>query len=89
LVKVNPIADWTSQMIWRYVHKHQVPYNPLHDSGYPSIGCTHCTRAVQPGEDPRAGRWPGFQKKECGLHVETPLVATPLVHIEAAAAGDD
>jgi phosphoadenosine phosphosulfate reductase len=72
LVKVNPIADWTKPMVWNYVHKHNVLYNPLHDRNYPSIGCTHCTRAVQPGEDARAGRWSGFQKTECGLHVELP-----------------
>jgi hypothetical protein len=69
LVKVNPIADWTTKQVWRYLHEHGVPYNPLHDKGYPSIGCTHCTRAIQPGEDPRAGRWPGTAKTECGLHI--------------------
>jgi phosphoadenosine phosphosulfate reductase len=69
LVKVNPIADWSSKQVWRYLHAHGVPYNPLHDQNYPSIGCTHCTRAIQPGEDPRAGRWPGTSKTECGLHV--------------------
>ena len=69
LVKVNPIADWTSKQVWRYLHEHDVPYNSLHDQNYPSIGCTHCTRAVRPGEDPRAGRWPGTGKTECGLHV--------------------
>jgi phosphoadenosine phosphosulfate reductase len=69
LVKVNPIADWTSQQVWRYIHDNNVPYNQLHDRGYPSIGCTLCTRAVHPGEDPRAGRWPGTNKTECGLHV--------------------
>ena len=74
LVKVNPLADWTSKQVWRYLHEHGVPYNPLHDRNYPSIGCTHCTRAVQPGEDPRAGRWPGLGKTECGLHVIEPLV---------------
>ncbi len=68
LVKISPLADWTREMIWRYVAKHDVLYNPLHDRNYPSIGCTHCTRAVQPGEDPRAGRWSGFGKTECGLH---------------------
>jgi len=68
LVKISPLADWTREMIWSYVVKHDVPYNPLHDQNYPSIGCTHCTRAVQPGEDPRAGRWSGFRKTECGLH---------------------
>jgi phosphoadenosine phosphosulfate reductase len=74
LVKVNPIADWTSKQVWRYLYEHGVPYNPLHDRNYPSIGCTHCTRAVHPGEDPRAGRWPGLGKTECGLHVIEPLV---------------
>jgi phosphoadenosine phosphosulfate reductase len=69
LVKVNPIADWTSQQVWRYIRDNDVPYNALHDQGYPSIGCTHCTRAVRPGEDSRAGRWPGTSKTECGLHV--------------------
>lgn len=82
LVKVNPIADWTTEMVWNYVRKHDVPYNPLHDRNYPSIGCTHCTRAIQPGEDIRAGRWSGFGKTECGLHVEDPEAVTPLVHIE-------
>ena len=73
LVKVNPIADWSSQQVWRYLHEHSVPYNSLHDQNYPSIGCTHCTRAVRPGEDSRAGRWPGTAKTECGLHVIEPL----------------
>jgi phosphoadenosine phosphosulfate reductase len=73
LVKVNPIADWTSKQVWRYLHEHGVPYNSLHDQNYPSIGCTHCTRAVRPGEDPRAGRWPGTGKTECGLHIIEPL----------------
>jgi phosphoadenosine phosphosulfate reductase len=76
LVKINPIADWTSKRVWQYIHEHDVPYNPLHDRGYPSIGCTHCTRAVAPGEDPRAGRWSGFAKTECGLHVIQPLPAS-------------
>jgi len=68
LVKVNPLANWTSQQVWQYIHDHDVPYNPLHDRNYPSIGCTHCTRAVLPGEDARAGRWSGLAKTECGLH---------------------
>jgi phosphoadenosine phosphosulfate reductase len=68
LVKVNPIADWTSKQVWRYLREHGVPYNPLHDRNYPSIGCRHCTRAVLPGEDHRAGRWSGSGKTECGLH---------------------
>ena len=72
LVKVNPIVDWTSKQVWRYIHDHDVPYNALHDQDYPSIGCIHCTRAVKPGEDARAGRWPGFTKTECGLHMIEP-----------------
>ncbi|MDI3257758.1 MAG: phosphoadenylyl-sulfate reductase [Kyrpidia sp.] len=68
LIKVNPLAAWTSREVWAYVHEHQVPYNVLHDRGYPSIGCAPCTRPVRPGEDPRAGRWSGFDKTECGLH---------------------
>lgn len=68
LYKINPIADWSTQMVWDYIHQNHVPYNPLHDRNYPSIGCTHCTRPVQIGEDPRAGRWSGFEKTECGLH---------------------
>jgi phosphoadenosine phosphosulfate reductase len=69
LVKINPVADWSSKQIWQYIHAHDVPYNALHDQDYPSIGCTHCTRAVRPGEDPRAGRWSGSAKNECGLHI--------------------
>jgi phosphoadenosine phosphosulfate reductase len=72
LVKVNPIADWTSKQVWRYIHDFDVPYNELHNRDYPSIGCTHCTRAVRPGEDARAGRWSGFAKTECGLHLIEP-----------------
>jgi phosphoadenosine phosphosulfate reductase len=75
LVKINPIADWTSKQVWRYIHDHDVPYNPLHDHSYPSIGCTHCTRAIGPGEDARAGRWTGFAKTECGLHIIEPAPA--------------
>ena len=69
LVKVNPLLNWTKTDVWKFVTDHDVPYNPLHDHGYPSIGCWPCTRAVQPGEDDRAGRWAGKVKKECGLHV--------------------
>lgn len=68
LVKANPLVRWTLDDVWDYIHANDVPYNPLHDQGYPSIGCIHCTRAVAPGEDPRAGRWAGFSKTECGLH---------------------
>lgn len=72
LVKINPIVDWTSKQVWRYIQQHDVPYNALHDQSYPSIGCIHCTSPVRPGEDPRAGRWPGFAKTECGLHIIAP-----------------
>jgi len=71
LVKLNPLADWTSPQVWEYIKENEVPYNPLHDQNYPSIGCTYCTRPVQPGEDPRAGRWSGTGKIECGLHIKT------------------
>ncbi|WP_025685924.1 phosphoadenylyl-sulfate reductase [Paenibacillus maysiensis] len=68
LVKFNPLASWTSEDVWNYIHTHKVLYNPLHDRNYPSIGCEQCTRKVLPGEDPRAGRWSGSEKTECGLH---------------------
>ncbi len=68
LVKANPLAGWKAADVWRYVHERDVPYNPLHDHGFPSIGCWPCTRAVRAGEDPRAGRWAGSAKTECGLH---------------------
>jgi phosphoadenosine phosphosulfate reductase len=68
LWKLNPLADWSEKDVWRYIHEHDIPYNPLHDQGYPSIGCTHCTRKPAAGEDPRAGRWAGLEKTECGLH---------------------
>lgn len=71
LVKVNPLAGWTRRQIWQYLLEHDVPYNPLHDEGYPSIGCTYCTRAVRPGEGERDGRWSGLAKTECGLHSPT------------------
>lgn len=68
LVKFNPIASWTSEDVWNYIRANNVIYNPLHDRNYPSIGCEQCTRQVMPGEDPRAGRWAGSEKTECGLH---------------------
>ncbi len=71
LVKLNPLAPWTSEDVWSYIRANDVPYNVLHDRNCPSIGCQPCTRPVQPGEDPRAGRWANFAKKECGLHGET------------------
>lgn len=85
LVKINPIADWDSKQVWRYIHRHNVLYNPLHDRDYPSIGCTHCTRAVHPGEDPRAGRWSGFTKTECGLHIIEPTA--PVLETEPNTCG--
>jgi phosphoadenosine phosphosulfate reductase len=69
LHKVNPLLTWTRKEVWGFIHKHDVPYNPLHDRNYPSIGCWPCTRAITDGEDERAGRWSGTAKKECGLHV--------------------
>jgi phosphoadenosine phosphosulfate reductase len=89
LAKVNPIVDWTSKQVWRYIHDHDVPYNSLHNQDYPSIGCTHCTRAVRAGEDPRAGRWPGFAKTECGLHIIEPMPPAPVADgAKAAKFGD-
>lgn len=86
VIKISPLADWTREKVWNYVFEHDVPYNPLHDQNYPSIGCTHCTRAVQEGEDARAGRWSGLGKTECGLH--TPEPAARLVQL-GIARGDD
>jgi phosphoadenosine phosphosulfate reductase len=71
ILKVNPLARWTSGDVWAYLREYDVPYNALHDRGYPSIGCEPCTRAVRPGEHPRAGRWwweRDGARKECGLH---------------------
>ena len=68
LVKINPIAAWTFDEVLAYVEEHDVPVNPLLSGGYPSIGCAPCTRSVAPGEDPRAGRWAGLAKTECGIH---------------------
>ncbi|BCA55547.1 Phosphoadenosine phosphosulfate reductase [Nitrospira sp. KM1] len=68
LVKVNPLARWTWTDVWTYITVHEVPYNELHDRHYPSIGCSHCTAPVMPGEDQRAGRWKNNTKTECGLH---------------------
>ncbi len=68
LMKFNPIASWTTEDVWNYIRNNNIIYNPLHDQNYPSIGCHYCTRQVMPGEDPRAGRWAGSEKTECGLH---------------------
>jgi phosphoadenosine phosphosulfate reductase len=79
--KFNPLADWSEEDVWHYIRGNDVPYNALHDKGYPSIGCEPCTRAIQPGEDVRAGRWwwENPESKECGLHV----VDGKLVRIKA------
>jgi phosphoadenosine phosphosulfate reductase len=71
MLKLNPLADWSSDQVWAYIRENDVPYNALHDQGYPSIGCQPCTRPVAPDEDPRAGRWWWEQEaaKECGIHV--------------------
>ena len=73
ILKINPLIDWTHEEVWRYIRANEIPYNRLHDHGYPSIGCAPCTRAVKPGEDPRAGRWwwENSQTKECGLHLRS------------------
>jgi phosphoadenosine phosphosulfate reductase len=69
VVKVQPLADWTSRDVWRYIWRHGIPYNPLHDHGFPSVGCIPCTTSVNGlGTDERAGRWRGTGKVECGLH---------------------
>jgi phosphoadenosine phosphosulfate reductase len=68
IVKVSPLATWTKQEVWKMIVDQDIPYNPLHDQGYPSVGCWPCTRSVLFGEDERAGRWSGTAKTECGLH---------------------
>lgn len=84
LQKFNPLAEWSEAQVWDYLRANEVPYNPLHDRGYPSIGCEPCTRAIQPGEDVRAGRWwwEDPASKECGLH----LVDGKLIRIKPVAA---
>jgi phosphoadenosine phosphosulfate reductase len=72
IVKLNPLAHWSHQQVWDYIRQHQIPYNPLHDRGYRSIGCWPCTRPTAQGEDERAGRWTGFGKVECGIHTFLP-----------------
>ena len=70
LMKLNPLIQWTEKQVWSYITENEIPYNVLHDKGFPSIGCRPCTRAIQPGEDTRAGRWwwENAEHKECGLH---------------------
>lgn len=84
MVKFNPLADWSEEDVWNYIRANDVPYNALHDQGYPSIGCAPCTRAIEPGEDVRAGRWwwENPESKECGLHI----VDGKLIRIKPVAA---
>jgi len=72
IVKINPLADWSHEQVWKYIRERNLPFNWLHTQGYSSIGCAPCTRAVKPGEDSRAGRWwwENSDKKECGLHIK-------------------
>jgi phosphoadenosine phosphosulfate reductase len=74
VVKVNPLARWTSDAVWERIHERKIPVNELHSGGYPSIGCEPCTTRVAAGESPRAGRWRTFEKTECGLHARVALV---------------
>ena len=84
MTKFNPLADWSEEDVWQYIRDNKVPYNALHDQGYPSIGCQPCTRAIEPGEDVRAGRWwwENPDSKECGLH----MVDGKLIRIKSVAA---
>ena len=84
LIKVSPLAAWTSKDVWSYLRANGVPYNPLHDRGYASIGCAPCTSPIAPGEDPRAGRWRGRAKTECGLHARPARAFNPLNAPEGA-----
>lgn len=72
IVKLNPMANWSRDAVWQYLREHRIPYNPLHDQGYHSIGCHTCTRKTGNGEGERAGRWTGFNKVECGIHTFMP-----------------
>ena len=75
ILKINPIADWSEEMVWEYIKENQVPYNKLHDMGFPSIGCEPCTRAISKGENRRSGRWwwEESSEKECGLHIDNSI----------------
>jgi len=79
--KVAPLADWTEEQVWAHIRRRGLPYNELHDQGFPSIGCSPCTRAVQPGDDPRSGRWWWEQPedRECGIHVAPVLLSNETV----------
>ena len=82
MIKLNPLADWTKEQVWDYIRANDVPYNELHDRGFPSIGCAPCTRAITEGEDSRAGRWwwemEGYDK-ECGIHIGQDVNGQPII----------
>lgn len=78
LVKISPLANWTKKLVWNRIFDRSIPYNPLHDQDYKSIGCWPCTRATADGEDERAGRWSGTEKKECGLHTDEEPPQAPI-----------
>ena len=80
LIKFNPLANWTSTEVWNYIRDNQVPYNPLHDQGFLSIGCQPCTRPIGPGQHEREGRWwwEGSEDKECGLHSQNTDIPQPV-----------
>ena len=81
-VKIAPFANWTEDMLWHYIHQHDLPYNRLHTMGYPSIGCWTCTKAVAEEADRRSGRWANRNKTECGIHTPQPeLLALEGVHV--------
>jgi len=77
LVKLNPLIHWSDDKVWTYLDRHDLPTNPLHDQGYPSIGCRPCTVAVGKGADPRSGRWSGLDKTECGIHLNSDITIRP------------
>lgn len=73
VIKLNPLLNWSHEQVWSYIRENKLPYNPMHDNNYPSIGCMQCTSPVSPGEDERSGRWNGKKKTECGLHKPLPV----------------
>ena len=83
LVKFNPLAEWTAEDVWSYIHEHDVPHNPLHDRGMPSIGCEPCTRAIGPNDSERDGRWwwENADDKECGLHAQNVIPVKPVTFV--------
>jgi phosphoadenosine phosphosulfate reductase len=88
LYKISPLLDWSEEEVWRYIRRHGLPYNPLHDRQFPSIGCSPCTRAIQPGESRRAGRWwweHADSARECGLHPMFPSTSPPAVEVAQGA----